>query len=128
MVYGGEGRGERQWKGGRSGGRPLAAAAWFASACQPFLERTLALGRRLSGQQVGDADVLVERRPVNALAAADEPPRISLRGRAVYQARVPAEWNSNGPAVGQFDGQGVLAHRHSCGGGVPALNQRRTHS
>ena len=45
---------------------------------QPAFQRCLAFARGSSSQEAFNADVLVEIGPVNSLAAADQPPVISL--------------------------------------------------
>src|SRR4051794_2517049 len=69
---------------------PLATA-WLGPARQPLLERALALGRRLARQQVGDADVLVERRPMDAPSTAEQPTDTPLLGRTMRQPGIPGQ-------------------------------------
>src|SRR5207244_3065570 len=95
---------------------------------EPFLERTLTLGRRLTGQEIRDADILVEGRPVDAAATGDEPPGTPLLGRGVHQPRVPGQRHGDGAAVGQVHGQGVLAYRYSDSQGSSTVNRGRTHA
>jgi hypothetical protein len=56
--------------------------------------------RPAPGDKAGDTDVLIEVRPVNALAATDEAPIGTLGGGPVGQTREPTEWHRNRAAVG----------------------------
>ena len=77
---------------------------------EPFFEGTLAFTGGLAGQNIFHADVLVQVRPVDAFAAADEPPLGAFARRAVQQARIPRERRGHGASVGQFQGQRVFGH------------------
>src|SRR5207244_4347639 len=62
----------------RSRAGPLASPTRFLPPRQPLLERCLTFGRRLPCEQIGHANVLIDGRPMNAPAAADQAPRVSL--------------------------------------------------
>jgi len=59
--------------------------------------------RRRAPQESLRAWVLVDIRPVNAVAAARDPPVLPLGGRGVEQAWIPSQRDRNGPAVPQAD-------------------------
>ena len=79
---------------------------------EPFLERSLALGRALACQYIVDANVFVEAGPVNSPPLADEPPASPLSCRAMKKTRVPCQRRRDGPAVGQLERQCIIGNGH----------------
>lgn len=76
---------------------------------QPFLQRTLALGRGLSSQQIGHTNVFLEIRPVNATAAGDQSPTLAFPGGGMHQTGIPSQGRNDGPSVSQIDGQAIVS-------------------
>jgi hypothetical protein len=87
----------------------LPPAARLVPPRKPLLERTLAPGGRLTGEEVHDAPVFVDGRPMNALTAGDQPPGLPLLRRGVEQAGVPCDRRCDASAIGHVYGQRVLA-------------------
>jgi len=69
----------------------------------------LTLTGSLARQDVLDADVFVELRPVDTLTTADETPVVLLLGCSVEKPGVPHDGHRNRATVHEIDGQGVLA-------------------
>jgi hypothetical protein len=85
------------------------------STFKPPLQGCLRFTRASARQQTFDADVLVEIRPVNAFAFADETPTTSFGGTTVCQARVPSDGDRDRTAIDQFDYQRVVSDGHALG-------------
>lgn len=109
----------------RSGGATCTARS---TPLQPFSERRLALSRCLASQQTLHADVLVQTRPMDTHAAADQSPFSSLRRRAVQETGVPRQWHGYGSPVTQVDAQAVLCHPYIVGEGNFNFDRGSTHS
>src|SRR4051794_11086044 len=95
----------------RNGPRPLrilSIADWFGSSGEPLLKRALALRRRLPSQEVGDANVFIDLRPMNALAAADQSPGGAFFGACMRQAGIPSKRRGDRAAVRQLHGHRVF--------------------
>jgi len=71
-------------------------------------EGSLVSRPRGARQGTSDTDVFVEIRPVDALAATDQTPVRTLRGRPVSKARVPRQGYADGPAVDEIDDQSIF--------------------
>lgn len=68
---------------------------------------------RLSeSQKAGDGDVFVKRFPMNAEAAADQRPVITILWRCVLKARIPFERDGDLAAIGQLDLQHLVCAGH----------------
>src|SRR5262245_54827596 len=88
-----------------------AAASWSDRA--PWRART-----RGAEQQPADAEVLVDVRPVNALAFTDESPVAALLAARVQQAREPRERHRQPPTVGQVHDQVVVVGLYTDRAGI----------
>src|SRR5262249_21760336 len=97
------------------------------SAVEPFSQRALAFRGTLPQEQVDDADILVQVRPVDADAPADQPPVAALLGRRACQARKPTQRSNDRPPVSKVDGNLFLVQRHRDSLGERYLTRQRTH-
>jgi len=66
---------------------------------EPPAKRLLPLTRSAASQDALHADIFIQIRPVDPLAACNETPVGALGGRPVCQARVPGEWRGDRPAI-----------------------------
>lgn len=69
------------------------------------------LGSVWSAKEAADAEVLVDIRPVDSLAIADESPVLSLSRISVKEAREPRQRHGHATAIGQFDRQLIVIDR-----------------
>ena len=99
----------------------------FASL-KPFPQRLLGLARPTARRKAVRADILIQIRPVDSRAPADEAPVGSLRGCPVEEAREPGQWHNNGPAVGEIGGQRLVANSDAPGERLSDFNSRNTHA
>jgi hypothetical protein len=93
---------------GRSDGRASRLIGGLA-LLEPAAKGLLRFARATACQQTLHADIFVQVRPMDALAAGDETPVGSLRGRPVRQAREPREWHRDRPAVRKISYESVVA-------------------
>src|SRR5580658_6028965 len=91
--------------------RPSPVAGF--ARLQPFPQGLLSLARPTARQKAVRADILIQIRPVDSRASANEAPVGSLRRCPVQEAREPDQWHNNGPAVGEIGGQRLVAQSRS---------------
>jgi len=84
---------------------PTDQVQHLGPSVHPVLERADTLARWVPRQQAFHADVLVQRFPVDAVAAAHETPVIPLGFGAPDKARIPGEGYGDRPPVVQIDAQ-----------------------
>src|SRR5207237_10732934 len=68
------------------------------------------------------AQILIDVRPMDAIAATRDAPVLPLRRRGVEQARIPSQGDRDGPPVPQSDAKRVLAKFHI---GNPLISRQR---
>src|SRR5436309_2054595 len=95
---------------------------------EPAMQRLLVLTGRSSQDQVLDADVLVEIRPVNPLAAPDQTPVAPLVRSAMQQAWIPCEGHRDRPPIVQVNRQGVFTDGDVLCPDVRELSRRSIHT
>ena len=66
--------------------------------------------------------MFVHVRPVDHVAAADDPKIVSLRNRCVQKARIPGEGYGDRASVEKIDANGVVGHSH-CGDPFTSLGR-----
>src|SRR5208337_2834380 len=88
-----------------------ASAFWSASGVALSLDLCRARGRRTPEEPLG-AEILIDVRPVNAVAAARDAPVLPLGRGGVEQARIPGQRDRDGPPVPQGDAEGILGELH----------------
>src|ERR1019366_3387024 len=74
------------------------------------------------------ADILVQVRPVDSRAAANETPIASLRRCPVRQTREPGQRHGNRPTIVKVDDQRLVARTHALSERFPDLSSRSTHA
>lgn len=81
------------------------------SAClEPLLEGLGTLTAPATGEESGDAEVLIEVRPVDEGTVLEDLEGAALRRRAIPQAGEPAQRHYQGPSVDEVDRQRLLIH------------------
>ena len=91
---------------------------------KPLFEGPLAFAGTRAAEEIFDADVLIEIRPVDPFTSPDETPVITLDWRASRQARVPRDWYRDTATVRKVHRQGIDRDLHPLGHGWPVLNRR----
>jgi len=80
---------------------------------------------RLTGpaveQETFDADIFVQIRPMNSLAAGDQTPVGALRWRPTHQTREPRDRDPNRPAIRKVRDYRVIAYAYAQGKRFPEL-------
>ena len=94
---------------------------------EPLLERSLTLPRPDTTQQVLDADILIEIRPVDPLSSAHQSPMEALRRRRMYESRIPRQGDRDRSSIDQVHSERVFIDHHARGTRRPVLNRRSTH-
>jgi len=105
----------------------LMVLASSVAGFEPPLQGGLGFPRAPTGEKILYSNILVELRPVNAVAAPDKFPVSLLRRRPMGEPRVPADRNGQGPTIDEIDDQRVVRHPDVLSGGLPDLNWRRSH-
>jgi len=75
---------------------------------EPALQRGLRFPGGPTGEEILDADVLIELGPMNPVAAADEPPVRALGDGAVRESGIPGQGNGECPTIHQVDDQRIV--------------------
>lgn len=101
--------------GGERGGVQGRGAGGGFALLQPAGQGFVGLAGSEAGGEAGDAEVVVQLGPVNALAAADETPIGALLGSGVRERRGPGERHGNGAAIGEIDDQSAVARMYGLG-------------
>lgn len=82
------------------------------SRIKPAFERSLTFCRRLSREQIGDTDILVQARPMNTAAVADQTPVRPFLSGPVREARIPGRRNGDRATVRQLHRHLVIGDLH----------------
>lgn len=89
---------------------------------EPALQRGLRFPRAPAGEKILDSNILIEFRPVNAMASPDESPISLLRRGPLGEPRVPADRNGQGSTIYEIDDQGVVRDPDVLRRSLPNLN------
>jgi hypothetical protein len=89
---------------------------------QPFLERMLTFARRLSKQNILNADVFVKICPMDAFTFTNHPPVVALLLRAMQESRIPRQRHRHGASVGQVYHEGVFSNSNILDSGYSHFN------
>ncbi len=76
---------------GNRGMKAVSGQDLCLSSAEPLFEGALALAGRLAKENVFNADVFIEIRPVNALSPGNQAPVIALLGSRMQQPRIPCD-------------------------------------
>jgi hypothetical protein len=67
----------------------------------------------VSGDQSGNADMLIEFRPFNGVAGSQELPVLPFSSRGMKKARIPIQRNCHRPAVRKIHEQFLVANLYA---------------
>jgi hypothetical protein len=111
----------------RTAGRSHGSGGRFPPL-EPPAKRLLRFTGSSAGQKTGDADVFIQVRPVDALAARNQAPVGALRRRPVSQTREPGQRRRNRPAIREVRHQRVVTNADAPGQRFRYFIPRSTHA
>src|SRR5271157_475227 len=88
-----------------------ALASWSTARVALSLDLCRARGGRTPEEPLG-AEILIDVRPMDAVAATRDAPVLPLGRGGVEQARIPGQRDRDGPPVPQGDAEGILGELH----------------
>ncbi len=95
---------------------------------EPAAKRLLRFARSTACQKALYADIFIQLRPVDTLAAGNQTPVGPLRRRPVRQPREPCEWHRDRPAIGKLHDQRIFTQTYALGKCFPEFSARSTHA